>query len=599
MAGERRRIGKYEVLSQLTAGGMAELFLGFTAGPGGFRKYVVIKRILPDARENEQFIKMFLDEARLTAAFNHPNIAQVYDLDEDGEGLYLAMEFIAGQNLNQVMGACATQRHPLALGFSASVVHDLALALHYAHTFTDQGGRPKSVIHRDVAQKNVMVAYDGLVKLLDFGIAKARGALVRTSAGTVKGTTGYMSPEQVRGDALDGRSDIFSLGVVLWELLTGRRLFSGDSELDEMRMILDARITPPSQLVSVVPEELSDLCMRALARERADRFATARDFARAMELSVPQLLFDQENRARFMRELFEDKMDATRALLDSVGDGSTGEMHVRSVVAAIQSSDSGLDIKPVPPKSAPRAPSPSAPRPSAPRAPKRARADDTDEREAVESPQRKAAPEEKSALPSVALVAAKAGVGGINGPNYRDTHMSSDTPGGGRLLLAVVLGVLVAVVAGILVWEGVLKPPEPVVEVQKYSGDVPIPEFDDKNPRKPIAVAPLPPDPGPGNSQPARPSSERPDAGARKSQPVASPGRGGTGFLTLVTKPDATILLGGKEVGKTPVFKLPLPSGSHLLTLVGPDGDKRVLSVKITTGALSPFRFDLADLPKK
>jgi serine/threonine-protein kinase len=155
------------------------------------------------------------------------------------------------------------------------------------------------------------------------------------------------------------------------------------------------------------------------------------------------------------------------------------------------------------------------------------------------------------------------------------------------------------VVAGILVWEGVLKPPEPVVEVEKYTGEVPIPEFDDKNPRKPIVVPPLAPDPGPGTSALQRPSSDKPDAGARKSPGMPSPGKGGTGFLTLVTNPESTVLVGTKELGKTPLFKVQLPVGTHLLTLVGPGGDKHVLSVKITGEKGAAFRFDLADVPRK
>src|SRR6218665_731511 len=183
------RIGRYQVISQLSVGGMAELFLGFTSGPGGFRKYAAIKRVLPDARSDEEF-----------------------ELGQDAEGLFLAMEFIAGQNLAQVLAVCGRRQTPLPLGFGLSVVRDMCLALHSAHAFTTPGGKPFPVIHRDVAHKNVMVTYQGEVKLLDFGIAKARGGASRTQAGMVKGTTGYMSPEQVRGDPLDGRSDLFAAG---------------------------------------------------------------------------------------------------------------------------------------------------------------------------------------------------------------------------------------------------------------------------------------------------------------------------------------------------------------------------------------------------
>ncbi|HEX8706030.1 MAG TPA: serine/threonine-protein kinase, partial [Myxococcaceae bacterium] len=257
------QIGKYQVITRLSAGGMAELFLGFTAGPGGFRKYVALKRILPDVRTNEQFGRMFLDEARITAAFNHPNITQVYELGEEEDGLYLAMEFISGQDLDHVIKAYRKRNEPVPLGMGLSVMRDVCHALHYAHTFTDPSGRPSPIIHRDVAGKNVMVTYDGVVKLLDFGIAKARNSLERTRAGMVKGTAGYMSPEQVRGQPLDGRSDVFSAGVVLWELVTGERLFAAESEREEMKMILEAPIPVPTARVPTVPPEVSTVVLKA------------------------------------------------------------------------------------------------------------------------------------------------------------------------------------------------------------------------------------------------------------------------------------------------------------------------------------------------
>ncbi|MET0405867.1 MAG: serine/threonine-protein kinase, partial [Cystobacter sp.] len=288
-----QRIGRYEVLSQLSVGGMAELFIGFTSGPGGFRKYAALKRILPDARSDEQFERMFLDEARITAAFNHPNIGQVFELGQDGDGLFLAMEFIAGQNLEDVIAAGQRAGGRLPLGFALSVVRDVCLALHYAHTFTSPGGRPHAVIHRDVAHKNVMVTYDGVVKLLDFGIAKTRGARAQTQVGMVKGTTGYMSPEQVRGEPLDGRSDLFSVGVMLHELLTGERLFSAGTEIQEMQMILGGSIPEPQPKGGpAVPREVCAVALKALARERTQRYATGREMARALEAAAGSLLDD-------------------------------------------------------------------------------------------------------------------------------------------------------------------------------------------------------------------------------------------------------------------------------------------------------------------
>jgi serine/threonine-protein kinase len=323
-----RRIGKYEIVTRLSVGGMAELFLAFTAGPGGFRKFVALKQILPDVQKDDQFVKMFLDEARITASLAHANIGQVFDLgDQDGE-LYLAMEFLAGQNLEQLLVASSKQQRPLPLGFSARAVRDACLGLHYAHSYTDPSGKPRPVVHRDVSPKNVMVTFDGNVKVIDFGIAKAKGRLGRTQVGMVKGTTGYMSPEQVRGsEQLDGRSDLFCVGVILHEMLCGRRLFSGAHEAEVMMKIADGEVTPPSRINPRIPEALSQVVMRALAREPAERFASGREMARAIEAACGAELFHEEQMAAVMRQLFGDKIQKTQALLESAneGDPPTGQ----------------------------------------------------------------------------------------------------------------------------------------------------------------------------------------------------------------------------------------------------------------------------------
>ncbi|HYO71200.1 MAG TPA: protein kinase [Archangium sp.] len=313
-----RRIGKYEIVTRLFVGGMAELFLAFTAGPGGFRKFVALKQILPDIQKDEHFVRMFLDEARITAALAHANIGQVFDLGQEGEELYLAMEFLAGQNLEQILQASLKQQRPLPLGFSARAVRDACLGLHYAHHFTDPSGKPRPVVHRDVSPKNVMVTFEGHVKVIDFGIAKAKGRLGRTQVGMVKGTTGYMSPEQVQGsEQLDGRSDLFCAGIILHELLCGRRLFTGAHEGAVMLKIAAAEVPSPSSLNPRVPEALSQVVMRAMAREPERRFASGREMARAIEAACGPELFHEEQLATVMRQLFEDKLQKTRALLES------------------------------------------------------------------------------------------------------------------------------------------------------------------------------------------------------------------------------------------------------------------------------------------
>ncbi|MBN1210418.1 MAG: serine/threonine protein kinase [Myxococcaceae bacterium] len=326
-----RKIARYEILTRLSVGGMAELFLAFTSGPGGFRKFVALKQILPDVKTDE-FVKMFLDEARITAAFSHPNIGQVFELGQDDDELYLAMEFLPGQNLEQVLIA-ASRLRPLPVGFAARVARDVCLGLHYAHHFTAPSGRRVAVVHRDMAPRNVMITYDGVVKVIDFGIAKAKGRIARTRVGMVKGTSGYMSPEQVRGQDLDGRSDLFTTGVLLHEMLCGQRLFDTSDEDAMMRQIANADIPPPRSINPDVPEALDAVVMRALVKDPARRFATGREMAKAIEVAMGPEIFDEEAVAELMQSLFAEKRLKTLALLDYA---SHDDERVSDIVEALQ-----------------------------------------------------------------------------------------------------------------------------------------------------------------------------------------------------------------------------------------------------------------------
>nr|WP_240359502.1 serine/threonine-protein kinase [Pyxidicoccus trucidator] len=336
-----RRIGKYEILTRLSMGGMAELFLAFTSGPGGFRKFVAVKQILPDIKKDEQFVKMFLDEARITAAFSHANIGQVFDLGEEGGELYLAMEFLPGQNLEQVVKASTRQGYALPMGFIGRVIRDACLGLHYAHHFTDPSGRPAVVVHRDVSPKNVMLTYDGVVKVIDFGIAKARGRLGRTQVGMVKGTSGYMSPEQVRNTALDGRSDLFSVGVMLHEMLVGQRLFTGPHEAAVMLQIVEGDIPAPRSINPDVPEALEAVALRALARDASQRFTSGREMARAIEAALGPELFDEDGITAVMGDMFAEKRQKTRTLLELAS--SAEDARVSEVAGALQADDGSGD----------------------------------------------------------------------------------------------------------------------------------------------------------------------------------------------------------------------------------------------------------------
>ncbi|MFL5347573.1 MAG: protein kinase domain-containing protein [Hyalangium sp.] len=331
-----RKLGKYEVLCRLSTGGMAEIFLASQRGLAGFRKLVVLKQILPDIAGEEEFVQMFLDEARVTAAFNHPHIAQVFDLDvADGE-LFLAMEFVPGATLVEVAKSCRAVNEPIPMGFSLEAVRDTALALHYAHTFTDPLGRPASVIHRDVAEKNIMVTYEGVTKLLDFGIAKNLARKSRTQVGMVKGTSGYMSPEQILGEPLDARSDLFSLGVVLHECLTGLRLFHAKTPEAGASAVLQGQVPPPSRANKAIPPELDAIVLKALGRKREDRYSTTLEFARALERAVGPLIWHPEQSGELISRLFSERREQNRQLLvagRALSGESTGQINVAAILA--------------------------------------------------------------------------------------------------------------------------------------------------------------------------------------------------------------------------------------------------------------------------
>jgi serine/threonine protein kinase len=308
-------LGKYQILTRLSVGGMAEIFLAVAPGPHGDQRLVTLKRILPELREREEFVHMFLDEARISASLAHPHIAQVYELGHEGEEIFIAMEFIAGQSLASILRRCQRQKRPVPVGFIAMVGRDLCKALDCAHNFTQRSGEHAPIIHRDVSPANVMVTYEGEVKVIDFGVAKAAGSLSRTATGTIKGSRGYMSPEQARGAPLDARSDIFSAGIVLHELLTGQPLFLRDSELATFRGVLRDEIPTAISINPGVPRPLSDVVATALSRAVDSRFPNAKEMSRAISNAIPSLISSTADASVLMKQLFSEELRQTEALL--------------------------------------------------------------------------------------------------------------------------------------------------------------------------------------------------------------------------------------------------------------------------------------------
>ncbi len=276
------RVGRYELLRRLAIGGMAELHLACATGVAGFQKVVVLKRVLPHLAADRDFVRMFLDEARLAAHLDHPNVVQVQDSGETGGEYYYAMEYVHGRNARELLGA-ASHAGGMPLEVALTIAIGVASALDHAHRRVDLEGRPLELVHRDVSPSNVLVSYDGAVKLTDFGIAKAATRNHETMAGTMKGKIGYMSPEQCRGEEVDRRSDIFSLGVVLFELTTCERLFYADNDFAVLNRVVSGVFDRPSHRVPGYPPELEAIVVRALATDREQRYESADALRRALE----------------------------------------------------------------------------------------------------------------------------------------------------------------------------------------------------------------------------------------------------------------------------------------------------------------------------
>lgn len=308
------RLGQYILLEKVASGGMAEIFKAKKIGIEGFEQVLAVKRILPHLSSDEEFVRMFIAEAKLVAQLTHKNIVQIYDFGKEEQNYFIAMEYVRGKDLKALLKKVSLERRKLPVAIAVFIAKEVAAALSYAHSQKDSAGNDLNIIHRDISPQNILVSYDGEVKIVDFGIAKA-STHSKTTTGMLKGKLSYMSPEQAWGKSVDHRSDIFSLGVVIYEMLTGRKLFQGDSEVGTLEMIRKARIEPlPSAVNMDLPSGLESKVLKALAREASERYQNASD----MELDLwgasvnvldgnPVLALKQ-----YMNDLFRSEMESER-----------------------------------------------------------------------------------------------------------------------------------------------------------------------------------------------------------------------------------------------------------------------------------------------
>jgi len=351
MAGEAlgspvRRVGRYALYREIASGGMATVFVGRQQGQAGFARTVAIKRLHPQFAKEPDFVAMFLDEARLAARIRHPNVVPTLDVVATEGELFLVMEFVQGESLSRLMRASRQRKENPPPRVVAAIMADVLHGLHAAHEATSEKGEPLGLVHRDVSPHNVLVGADGVSRVVDFGVAKAAGRIQTTREGQIKGKIAYMAPEQITG-VVSRRSDVYAASVVLWEVLTGKRLFAGENEAVVLNQVLNAQVTPPSQLVEGLDPAWDEIVMKGLEREEPKRWETAREMAVAIETRLQLARATQV--AEWVESLAGDSLAKRAADLTSIESASDIE-----AVPALQQ-DPGVSARvelPAPPPAA-------------------------------------------------------------------------------------------------------------------------------------------------------------------------------------------------------------------------------------------------------
>jgi serine/threonine-protein kinase len=592
MVAQHAKYGAFEVMRRLAVGGMGEIFLARQTGIKGFERLAIIKTLLMDAQEDEERVEMFLAEARIAALLNHPCIVQIFDLGEEAGTYYIAMEYVEGDTVGRLLTASLKQGRHTPWPFVA-LMAQTARALHYAHHHTDPLGRPLQLVHRDISPQNIMVRRDGTPKVVDFGIAKvANDSAVRTRTGVVKGKLAYMAPEQVRGDVMDGRTDLYALGLVTWELTVGRRMFPNLPDHELFRRMGDCDIPRPSEVDANFPPALEAVITRALAPVPEERYQTGNDLAVALEAVLAQVpAGDKPDVPAYVDSLIGAAVQerVMGAALSSPGFRRNTQQSVASTAGR---AGQGHPEAPATSSRGSTGAGPSATRHPTP-------------------PTVSFTPSAGSELPVISESVTVQSV--ISGPG----GFAPSPPGKSRNGLILGAAVAAALLAAGGTWLA-MRPgaPGPVTAdpggatapggardpggaagaVSGTAGGAPAPSS--------AGVAVAPSSAGAGESageplsreaaaRPVRPE-KRPGAGKPvKPEPGATPGpvvparpaAGEDGYLTLSSVPWAVVTVDGKMVGSSPLFRVRLAAGRHTVSLTN-EAEKltKVIQVEIRPG---------------
>ncbi|WP_224245762.1 protein kinase domain-containing protein [Hyalangium gracile] len=566
-------VGRYHLLSRLAIGGMAEIWLARQLGPQGFEKFIVIKRILDGLGTDPEFVKMFLDEARIAAQLNHPHIVQIFDLGEEAGAFYIAMEYLPGEDVSTVARVGLRQGKPLPIPYAVRIIADVAEGLAYAHAKKGPDGALLGIVHRDVSPQNLLITYDGVVKVVDFGIAKAANRESQTLAGQVKGKTSYMSPEQARGQTLDGRSDIFSLGIILFELVTRRRLFQFPEPLAALQAVAsDDPIPLAHERNPDVPEPLSRIIEKALARDRDQRYPTARHFQSALEdwLRTQPDAPGSAELASYMSEVFGSRIQERTRLLEAARSGDFTPSSARRVLR-----------KPT---------TESMPEGGVP------------EEKTQQGQPARGLPRSLLAAAAVLVLALAAGVIYALRPAPVESVVQGATPPAPSLPAPPVLTIETDPPGAALRVNGKDVGRSPVTLDTLALGEHTVTatlegrksaerqvKLAHPGERAMVVLALVPEAPAPETTPPEAPAGDAQGAGASKTAKKAAMGR-----LTLNTTPWTRVFLRGRQLGDTPLINHPLPAGRHQLKLVNEEKNiSTVIEVEIWAGQVTSKKLRL------